>query len=132
MAVLATSSAALRVQPGVSARGLQTAMRPIVRAAQPLLQQKEDSGSPVPVSDEQLMNAASAAAGETELWPEQKPAAPSPTDTSIGPSEGFDPRVIIYVSLPALVLLGQLFFTFSRDTLGETALGPAIMDLYMP
>lgn len=29
--------------------------------------------------------------------------------------EGFDWRIILYVSLPALVLGAQLFFTFSRD-----------------
>ena len=44
------------------------------------------------------------------------------------PDGKFDPRIILYVSLPALVLLGQLFFTFSRDALGDVALGPAIMD----
>jgi len=31
--------------------------------------------------------------------------------------EPFDPRIIVYVSLPALVLGAQLFFTFSRDAL---------------
>ena len=44
----------------------------------------------------------------------------------------FDIKIIGYVALPALVLIGQLFFTFSRDALGDAALGPAIMDLYVP
>ena len=61
-------------------------------------------------------------------WPEGKPQGAAAEDTTVGPSEGFDPRVIAYVSLPALVLGGQLFFTFSRDALGDAALGPAIMD----
>ena len=43
----------------------------------------------------------------------------------------FDVRMIAYVGLPALVLIGQLFFTFSRDALGDTALQAAVMDLYL-
>ena len=78
-----------------------------------------------PLSAEQLQAAAKAAS---------EPAGGGPglfqpgTDTSVGPAEGFDPRIILYVSLPAIVLFGQLFFTFSRDALGDDALGPAIMD----
>ena len=86
------------------------------------------------LSDETLCSTAAAATGEdqtTTAWPEAKPTPVTPDDMSVGPSEGFDPRVILYVSLPALVLLGQLFFTFSRDTLDATALGPAVMDIYL-
>ena len=89
------------------------------------------------ISDEQIKAAAEKASedGKT-LWPESQ--APMPGNEPMlskeerGESEGFDPRVILYVSLPALVLLGQLFFTFSRDALGEAALGPATMDLFLP
>jgi len=42
--------------------------------------------------------------------------------------EPFDPRIILYVSLPALVLGAQLFFTFSRDMLAGDQVGPAVMD----
>lgn len=61
------------------------------------------------------------------LWPEAKPVPPTPDDTSVGPKEGFDYRIIGYVGLPALVLIGQLFFTFSRDAMGEMV--PAVMDV---
>jgi hypothetical protein len=85
------------------------------------------------LSDDAIRSAAAAATGEDQIsWPEAKPTPATPDDMSIGPSEGFDPRVILYVSLPALVLLGQLFFTFSRDTLDATSLGPAVMDIYLP
>lgn len=89
------------------------------------------------ISDEQIKAAAEKASEPGQMaWPESK--APSPGNEPVmtreerGEAEGFDPRVILYVSLPALVLLGQLFFTFSRDALGEQALGPAVMDLYIP
>ena len=68
------------------------------------------------------------------MWPEAKPTAgnvPLAEDV-VSEKAKFDPRFILYVSLPALVLIGQLFFTFSRDALGEAALGPAVMDLYFP
>lgn len=82
------------------------------------------------LSAEQLQAAAKAAAE-----PEKSggPGLFQPgTDTSVGPGEGFDPRIILYVSIPALVLFGQLFFTFSRDALGDAALGPAVMDMWVP
>jgi hypothetical protein len=97
--------------------------------ARPLLMSADGDGS-TEVRDDQLVEAAGAATGAA--WPEVKPQPPAPDDTTVGPSEGFDPRIIAYVGLPALVLVGQLFFTFSRDALGDTALGPAIMDLWVP
>jgi len=45
--------------------------------------------------------------------------------------EPFDPRIIVYVSIPALVLVAQLFFTFSRDMMAGDVVGPAIMDLWI-
>mmetsp|Transcript_38107 Transcript_38107/g.94741 ORF Transcript_38107/g.94741 Transcript_38107/m.94741 type:complete len:82 (+) Transcript_38107:2863-3108(+) len=72
------------------------------------------------LSDEQIRKAAEAS------------APPREAETTNETSEGFDPRIIVYVSLPALVLVAQLFFTFSRDALGDVALGPAVMDLYIP
>jgi hypothetical protein len=83
------------------------------------------------LSDSQIKDTAAAASGE-QSWPEVKPQPPAPDDTTVGPSEGFDPRIIAYVSLPALVLIGQLFFTFSRDSLDPAILGPAVMDLMIP
>ena len=94
----------------------------VARSAQLSLQEGK---KPSVLSDETITNVAAAASGET-LWPQAKPKPITPDDTSVGPSEGFDPRIIVYVSLPALVLLGQLFFTFSRDALGDAALGPAV------
>ena len=73
------------------------------------------------------------ASGEPE-WSVQRPPpqlAPIPNPADEGKFE-IGPKFLIYVSLPALVLLGQLFFTFSRDALGDTALGPAVMDLWIP
>jgi hypothetical protein len=63
--------------------------------------------------------------------PDSQPSWSTPTDQSSQANqapEPFDPRIILYVSLPALVLVGQLFFTFSRDTLSDASLGPAVMD----
>ena len=89
------------------------------------------------LSAEQIKAAAEKASEPGQMaWPESK--APTPGNEPVmsreerGEAEGFDPRVILYVSLPALVLVGQLFFTFSRDALGDVALGPAVMDLYVP
>ena len=89
------------------------------------------------ISDDQIKAAAETASEDGKmLWPESN--APVPGNEPVlskeerGESDGFDPRVILYVTVPALVLGGQLFFTFSRDALGETALGPAMMDLYLP
>jgi len=102
------------------------------RAAPPPLLQEgaPEKAEEIVLSDDTIVKAAVAA--DTSSWPEGKPKPATPEDTSVGPSEGFDPRVILYVSLPALVLIGQLFFTFSRDTLGDAALGPAVMDLWVP
>ena len=58
--------------------------------------------------------------GQT-AWPEAAPV-PGLTPVINDDAQGeFDPRIILYVSLPALVLVGQLFFTFSRDALGDVA-----------
>ena len=94
------------------------------------------------LSDEQIAATAARAAGEevgVESWPDAKPPPQIASVEDAGPAEGlpsspdgFDPRIIAYVGLPALVLVGQLFFTFSRDALGDAALSAAVMDLYMP
>ena len=99
--------------------------RPASPAAHSSLALMQEGGKTDELSDETIAKAAAAASGETQ-WPTAQPKAPTPDDTTVGPSEGFDPRVILYVSLPALVLVGQLFFTFSRDALGDVALGPAV------
>lgn len=95
------------------------------------------------ISDEALLKAAqtaSEAGAHLPLYPAALHAnlryRPKPSASSAPGAGGsveeekepFDPRLIVYVSLPALVLLGQLFFTFSRDALGDAALGPAVMD----
>ena len=105
-------------------------VRPAVpaRVAAPLL--AEDTSTEL--SDETIQNVAATASGDEVSWPTAQPKPATPEDTTVGPSEGFDPRLVLYVSLPALVLVGQLFFTFSRDALGDVALGPAVMDLYLP
>ena len=59
-----------------------------------------------------------------------KPTEPN-ADPQPSQDEPFDPRIIVYVSLPALVLAAQLFFTFSRDALTGDAVGPAVMDLLL-
>ena len=87
------------------------------------------------LSAEQIV-AAAEKASEQEAWPEAKPPAqlqPIVTTDDGTEKEPFDPRFIVYVSIPALVLGGQLVFSFSRDALGDQALGPAVMtDLWMP
>jgi len=86
-------------------------------------------GKPEPVqelSSETIAKAAEVASAPGAGAPSASPGAAEEEE------EVFDPRIIVYVSLPALVLLGQLFFTFSRDALGDTALGPAVMDLWVP
>jgi len=131
LGLLASPCAALR--PGAVAR---PTWRPMSlpsqpRAAVPRLATDEQ------LTPEQIVAAAEAASepsGEAVAWPESK--APPPGGAPIAAPEdredGFDPRLILYVSLPALVLIGQLFFTFSRDALGDAALSPAVMDLYVP
>lgn len=85
------------------------------------------------LSAEQLTEAYKAAATPEQLQERQRGVFESGgTDPTVGPKEGFDPRILLYVSLPALVLIGQLFFTFSRDALGDAALGPAVMDVWVP
>jgi len=135
LAAIAVSAAAFQVSSQAAAAssrqiGATPLVRPIsARTIHPLLQ---EDGKPTQLSDETIQNAAATASGGEPSWPTAQPKPVTPDDTSVGPSEGFDPRIIVYVSLPALVLLGQLFFTFSRDALGDAALGPAMMDLYMP
>eukprot|EP00320_Phaeocystis_rex_P022016 CAMPEP_0119058492 /NCGR_PEP_ID=MMETSP1178-20130426/2799_1 /TAXON_ID=33656 /ORGANISM="unid sp, Strain CCMP2000" /LENGTH=135 /DNA_ID=CAMNT_0007039429 /DNA_START=39 /DNA_END=446 /DNA_ORIENTATION=- len=81
------------------------------------------------LSEETLRKAVEAANGPTEgggggQW------APPPVQEE---KEAFDPRIILYVSLPALVLGAQLFFTFSRDAFtGTENVGAANMDLNPP
>ena len=109
------------------------ALRPTLRSrASPIRLESTDE-----LSAEQIKAAAEKASEPGQMsWPESK--APTPGNEPVmtkeerGEAEGFDPRVILYVSLPALVLVGQLFFTFSRDALGDTALSAAVMDLYVP
>ena len=96
-----------------------------------VLMGEDASADETVLSDKVLPDTVKASSGDQTSWPVASPKGPTPDDTTVGPSEGFDPRVILYVSLPALVLLGQLFFTFSRDTLGDAALGPAVMDFWI-
>lgn len=72
------------------------------------------------LSSEQLLKAAEAA------------SEPLPVKQEEEIDDGFDPRLILYVSFPALVLVAQLFFTFSRDYISGDAAGPAVMDLWIP
>ena len=93
-----------------------------------------DDGS-VQLDPTDLVNAARTASGlrgeaefaTRELFDVRPEAAAEPAA-----KEPFDPRIILYVSLPLLVLGLQIFFTFSRDSLSEAALGPAVMDLWLP
>ncbi|EOD16672.1 hypothetical protein EMIHUDRAFT_421620 [Emiliania huxleyi CCMP1516] len=78
---------------------------------------------PLTISDEQIAAAARAASE-----PGADPFAGFETAEPPREEEPFDPRIIIYVSLPALVLGAQLFFTFSRDMLAGDQVGPAVMD----
>ena len=89
------------------------------------------------LSVEQIVAAAEKAAPSAPPpepeWPVQRPPPALAPIVNDAAEEGkFGPKFLIYVSLPALVLLGQLFFTFSRDALGDQALGPAVMDLWVP
>ena len=129
--VLAISAAAdaLRLQP----RAVLTVPCPSRTRVCSIRLQESPSPSDE-LTPEQIV-AAAEKAGEPvppaqEAWPSQRPTpgvVPMAEDVA-DPDGKFDPRIILYVSLPALVLLGQLFFTFSRDALGDVALGPAIMD----
>lgn len=85
-----------------------------------------------PLTDSQITGAAKEA-GAPQAWPEQKEVLPggAPTEVAEDVADGsiglFNPKLIGYVGLPALVLVGQLFFTFSRDMLGDEITGPADM-----
>ena len=143
IALLASSSAALQL-PAVAQAATSTASA--VRLAAPHLRR-----APTPMvlasggdadqklSDEQIAATAAKATEDPASWPDAKPPPQIASVQDAPPAEGlpsspdgFDPRIIAYVGLPALVLIGQLFFTFSRDALGDVALGPAVMDLYLP
>ena len=69
------------------------------RGPQLTLQEKpSDDASPAdPAAEAEATEAAQVA------WPEATPVQPggAPTDTSVGPKEGFDPRVVLYVGLSA-------------------------------
>ena len=122
---------ALVVPP--SAWALQLPRAPVaapLARARPVRLQEPPSGADE-LSPEQIVAAAEKAS--EPAWPESRPqpgVVPIAEDVANG--DKFDPRFILYVSLPALVLGGQLFFTFSRDALGDNVLGPAVMDLWIP
>ncbi len=122
-AALSASTASSATLPATHARLLRTA-----RATPPTLSQ---DSTDVELAPETIVAAAeAAAAGGTN-------AAPTASDSLGVPppakeeAEPFDPRIILYVSLPAVVLGAQLFFTFSRDALTGDAVGPAVMDLLL-
>lgn len=87
----------------------------------------QDSPTPPPsdkLSDETLRKAVESASEPSAAWPtpepqraaiNQEPASYAPPVTAPVEDEKFDPRIILYVGVPALVLGAQLFFTFSRD-----------------
>ena len=115
----------------VGASGLQLSARPSAVQHRPaqlrrsaLCMQEappptEDGLPSTKLSDETLRNAVETAS-EPGMTPASTPGAPPRV---IEQDEKFDPRIIVYVSLPALVLGAQLFFTFSRDSFsGELAL----------
>jgi hypothetical protein len=125
--LLAAPAAALQLAARVPAARPLTARAPHVR-----LEEKPPMPSEE-LSAEQIVATAEKASEPQEAWPESRPVPGlAPIVNDAGESKEFDPRFILYVSLPALVLGGQLFFTFSRDALGEMALGPAVMDLFIP
>jgi hypothetical protein len=76
------------------------------------------------ISDEQI-----AAAAEKASQQKADPFAGAKVEKR--EPEPFDPRLIVYVSIPALVLVAQLFFTFSRDMMAGDVVGPAVMDLWI-
>merc|ERR1719424_2672076 len=122
-AVLVASASGLTLSPQTLGRTLRV---PSVSRAVCMQEPKEAWPEPRATAD-QLSDETIKKAAEIASAPGAgSPGAPAEED------EGFDPRIILYVSLPALVLVGQLFFTFSRDALGDVALGPAVMDLYIP
>jgi len=120
--LLAAGAPALQMSLGAGPR------RTVARAAAPLLMAEPADGEPTVITDEQIATAAKAASApgvdpfaSTEVKPEPEPSAPEP----------FDLRIILYVSVPAVVLVGQLFFTFSRDMMAGDVVGPAVMDLWI-
>ena len=81
--------------------------RPQLRHGAPCMQETPETPPPSQqLSDETLRKAAATAS---------EPASYAPPPAAAEEEEKFDPRIILYVSLPAIVLIGQLFFTFSRD-----------------
>ena len=121
--LLARGATSLQLAPRTAAP------RPVaLRVAAPLAMAEPGGGKPsepLTLTDEQIMAAAKAASAQG--------ADPFAGVTSAPKeAEPFDPRIILYVSLPALVLVGQLFFTFSRDVLAGDSVGPAVMDLWIP
>ena len=129
--VCCAASSAAALQLNAAAPVLRRSSGNILRVVP--VQLEETSGGTTELSNEQITAAAEKASEPS--WPEMgssKQPDPIPLEGLPSSSGGFDPRIIIYVSLPALVLVGQLFFTFSRDALGDVALGPAVMDLWVP
>ena len=99
LSAVASASALQLAAPRASVAPLATQRR-----ARPIrLQEKEE------LTAEQIVAAAEKASGEpAAAWPESQPVpgvVPVAEDVSEG---GFDPRIILYVSLPALVLVGQV------------------------
>lgn len=93
------------------------------------------------LSDETLRKAAETASEPSgPAWPTPEPQR-APINQGWGEgggvqpeeSDGFDPRLVLYVTVPALVLAGQLFFTFSRDAfVGTDNVGAANMEINPP
>mmetsp|Transcript_50369 Transcript_50369/g.116272 ORF Transcript_50369/g.116272 Transcript_50369/m.116272 type:complete len:123 (-) Transcript_50369:290-658(-) len=106
--------AALSLQPRMPGSRLLSHAHLLRMADEPAPAPEAVSDGSMPLEPEKVLAAAQAVGPAAEAGDRQ--------------SEPFDPRIIVYVSLPALVLGAQLFFTFSRDALGGDAVGPAIMD----
>ena len=122
-AALSAPTASSATFPAKHARLLRTA-----RATPPTLSQ--DS------TDVELAPETIVAAAETAAARGTNVASTASDSLGVPPpakeeAEPFDPRIILYVSLPAVVLGAQLFFTFSRDALTGDAVGPAVMDLLL-
>ena len=99
LAVVASASALQLAVPRASVAPLCSPHR-----ARPIRLQGEEE-----LTAEQIVAAAEKASGEPQAaWPEGRPVpgvVPVAEDVNEG---GFDPRIILYVSLPALVLVGQV------------------------
>ena len=131
------------------ASGLQLAAAPsslhrpqLVRHGAPCMQESPEPPPSQQLSDETLRKAAETASEPSAAWPTPEPqraAINEPASYAAGggvvpeESDEFDPRIILYVGVPALVLIGQLFFTFSRDAfVGTDNVGAANMDVNPP